>query len=221
MAWEPDRRSNFFFSPPAHLCAVTYMTEISLIVTLNNQFNSTQRNYGGWFVSFRYFVIAWRRRKDEGEKTQNCVFSTSPRNKGLRSEITKRQKTQTCIFSSFRLCHKITKRRKFSSFRYFVAKSKSARYFVAKSKRCKFASFRYFVAKSKRRKFAFFRYFVAKSKRRNFASFRYFGAKSKRRKIASFRYFVAKSKRRKDAILRLFAVVFSRFPYWNGTNQLP
>ena len=25
--WEPDRRSNFFFSPPAHLCAVTYMTE--------------------------------------------------------------------------------------------------------------------------------------------------------------------------------------------------
>ena len=38
MAWEPDRRSNFFFSPPAHLCAVTYMTEISLIVTLNNQF---------------------------------------------------------------------------------------------------------------------------------------------------------------------------------------
>ena len=38
MAWEPDRRSNFFFSPPAHLCAVTYVTEISLIVTLNNQF---------------------------------------------------------------------------------------------------------------------------------------------------------------------------------------
>ena len=27
-----------FFSPPAHLCAVTYMTVISLIVTLNNQF---------------------------------------------------------------------------------------------------------------------------------------------------------------------------------------
>ena len=42
--WEPDRRSYFFFSPPAHLCAVTYMTEISLIVTLNKQFNSTQLN---------------------------------------------------------------------------------------------------------------------------------------------------------------------------------
>ena len=40
--WEPDRRSYFFFSPPAHLCAVTYMTEISLIVTLNKQFNSIQ-----------------------------------------------------------------------------------------------------------------------------------------------------------------------------------
>ena len=38
MAWEPDRRCNFFFIPPANLCAVTYMTEISLIVTLNNQF---------------------------------------------------------------------------------------------------------------------------------------------------------------------------------------
>ena len=35
---EPDRRSNF--SPPTHLCAFTYMTEISLIVTLNNQFTS-------------------------------------------------------------------------------------------------------------------------------------------------------------------------------------
>ena len=41
MAWEPDRRYNFF-SPPAHLCAVTYMTEISLHVTLNNQSNPIQ-----------------------------------------------------------------------------------------------------------------------------------------------------------------------------------
>ena len=24
MAWEPDRRFNFFFNPPAHICAVTY-----------------------------------------------------------------------------------------------------------------------------------------------------------------------------------------------------
>ena len=36
--WDPDRRYNFFFSTPVHLSAVTYMTEISLIVTLNNQF---------------------------------------------------------------------------------------------------------------------------------------------------------------------------------------
>ena len=37
--WEPERRSNFF-GPPAHLWAVTYMTEISLIVTLNSQLTS-------------------------------------------------------------------------------------------------------------------------------------------------------------------------------------
>ena len=35
--------NHFFFSPPAHLCAVTFMTEISLIVTLNNQFTSPLR----------------------------------------------------------------------------------------------------------------------------------------------------------------------------------
>ena len=35
--WEPDRRSNLS-SPPAHLYAVACMTEISLIVTFNNQY---------------------------------------------------------------------------------------------------------------------------------------------------------------------------------------
>ena len=35
---ELDRRSNFLHQSIAHLCAVTCMTEISLIVTLNNQF---------------------------------------------------------------------------------------------------------------------------------------------------------------------------------------
>ena len=39
-AWKPYHKSNFFFSPPAHLCAVTSMTEILLIVTLNNQFTT-------------------------------------------------------------------------------------------------------------------------------------------------------------------------------------
>ena len=39
MAWEPDRRFNFF-NRPAHLCAVTYVTEISLNVTLNNHIHS-------------------------------------------------------------------------------------------------------------------------------------------------------------------------------------
>ena len=31
------RRSKFLLTPPAHLCAVTYMTEISFHVTLNNR----------------------------------------------------------------------------------------------------------------------------------------------------------------------------------------
>ena len=35
--WEPDRRFNFFFNLPVHLCVVTYITEISLHVTLSNQ----------------------------------------------------------------------------------------------------------------------------------------------------------------------------------------
>ena len=60
MVWEPDRRSNFFFSPPAHLCAVTYMTEISLIVTLNNQINSTQLKPLGPFIRKFYQKVISR-----------------------------------------------------------------------------------------------------------------------------------------------------------------
>ena len=41
MAWNPDRRSNFF-SSPAHLCAVIYITEISLNVMLSKQYTHTQ-----------------------------------------------------------------------------------------------------------------------------------------------------------------------------------
>ena len=35
--WEPDRRSNFFFSAPGNLCAVTFINEILLIVRLTDQ----------------------------------------------------------------------------------------------------------------------------------------------------------------------------------------
>ena len=63
MAWEPDRRSNFFFSPPAHLCAVTYMIEISLIVTSNNQFTShtshTLQSESTYCQSFFYFKMVY------------------------------------------------------------------------------------------------------------------------------------------------------------------
>ena len=42
---EQDCRSNVFFNPPADLCVVTYITEISLHVTLSNQSTQlTQRN---------------------------------------------------------------------------------------------------------------------------------------------------------------------------------
>ena len=43
MAWEPDRRSNFFFTPTAHQCAVTYMAEISSTVTFKNQLSPHYR----------------------------------------------------------------------------------------------------------------------------------------------------------------------------------
>ena len=38
--WEPDRRSYYFFSPHAHICAVSFINEISLHVTLSNQSHS-------------------------------------------------------------------------------------------------------------------------------------------------------------------------------------
>ena len=41
---EPDCRSNFFI-PPANLCAVTYITEILLYVTLSNQSHSITQIY--------------------------------------------------------------------------------------------------------------------------------------------------------------------------------
>ena len=50
MAWESDRRFNFFFNPPAHLCAIKYMTEISLNVTLNNHIHPlTHSRYLGLY----------------------------------------------------------------------------------------------------------------------------------------------------------------------------
>ena len=48
MAWEPDRRFNFF-KPPAHISAVNCITEISLIVTLNNQYLLTHSRFGQLF----------------------------------------------------------------------------------------------------------------------------------------------------------------------------
>ena len=71
MAWEPDRRSNFF-SPPPHLCAVTYMTEISLIVTLNNQFTLP---YQAWFRWQWHYVV--QTRKFQREAMSSPILRTS------------------------------------------------------------------------------------------------------------------------------------------------
>ena len=61
--WELDRRSDLF-SPPAHLCAVIYMTEISLIVTLNNQFTSPVTAHSAIYIyisfkslKYNYYVF--------------------------------------------------------------------------------------------------------------------------------------------------------------------
>ena len=82
--WEPDRRSNFFFSPPAHLCAVTYMTEISLIVTLNNQFNNNNNNlhpnfnYWTLFVSGTELYIITDRQTDRQTNGQMILLLDAP-----------------------------------------------------------------------------------------------------------------------------------------------
>ena len=39
-AWLRTLRHDNFFNPPAHLCAVTYVTEISMHVTLSSQSHS-------------------------------------------------------------------------------------------------------------------------------------------------------------------------------------
>ena len=59
IAWEPDRRFNFF-NPPAYLCAITYMTEISLNVTLNNHIHSLTLYNGAPLVAF-YDTLGIRR----------------------------------------------------------------------------------------------------------------------------------------------------------------
>ena len=128
--WEPDRRSNFFFNPPAHLCAVTYMTEISLIVTLNNQFTlpypthhpndppfTTGWGYGGHILDLTSRALT-------GTYLQQNYLNTTPIHKGFRV-LNPRQPLQVTLsnqshphslvhigqhFSSFLLYHAAQKR---------------------------------------------------------------------------------------------------------------
>ena len=74
MAWEPDHRSDFFLSPPAHLCTVTYITEISLIVTLNNH-SLTHRMF-----TFSFIIHNLKCTRHSGIKGSGCpkhVFSAA------------------------------------------------------------------------------------------------------------------------------------------------
>ena len=59
--WEPEHRSNyFFFGPPAHLRGVACMAEISLIVTLNNQFTSIHlKTYTKQMIGKEDGVTCW------------------------------------------------------------------------------------------------------------------------------------------------------------------
>ena len=49
--WVPDCRTTFF-RPPAHLCAVTNITELLLNVTLSYQFNQSTNNMTHWKIMF-------------------------------------------------------------------------------------------------------------------------------------------------------------------------
>ena len=57
MAWDSNCRSNFFFSPPAHLYAVTYITEISLNVTLSNQSTQLKDVFSNILVTYMNISI--------------------------------------------------------------------------------------------------------------------------------------------------------------------
>ena len=51
--WEIDRRSTFFFMPPAHLCAVTNITEIYFNVTLSYQSTNLPTNQSTMIPTLR------------------------------------------------------------------------------------------------------------------------------------------------------------------------
>ena len=71
--WEPDGRSNFCFTPPAHLCAVTYITEISLHVTLSKQSNSKSFNKPTLYIRLLVVLLFTTEEtmKAEAEDTEN------------------------------------------------------------------------------------------------------------------------------------------------------
>ena len=78
MAWEPNRRSNFF-SPPAHLYAVTYMymTEILLNVRLSNRFQSHHGHNIFLHNSYRTRHVFVKHGCPQRQQSQNMAKSLS------------------------------------------------------------------------------------------------------------------------------------------------
>ena len=79
MALGADRRYNFFFSPPAHLYAVTCVTEISLIVTLNNQFTTSHHDSTAVTLNMQLkksnlYSDDRGKRDKHSDLSDNCVF---------------------------------------------------------------------------------------------------------------------------------------------------
>ena len=60
MAWEPNRRSNFFFSLPAHLCAVIYNLDI-VDCDVKADLSSYKHHIKFIYIIYKNIKNIWRR----------------------------------------------------------------------------------------------------------------------------------------------------------------
>ena len=67
---------------PAHLCAVTYMTEISLNLTLNNQIHLTSPSPSANAADMSYGSLTWSSKHRHGT---NLLYTVIPRNRPNKS----------------------------------------------------------------------------------------------------------------------------------------
>ena len=69
--WEPDRRYNFFFSPPAHLCAVTHNWNI-IACDVKHQYKTRQV----YWCCDQYGFAHWLVYQTDGRYLQKCQNAT-------------------------------------------------------------------------------------------------------------------------------------------------